>query len=267
MLRWNAVLMVLFLATAGLRAGKPPCTPHGAAEAGLAFSVTATPGHWSSFNNQALLTKAASSSFSVSFTSLYTMPGLTSKAASIILSAEPAPLGVIVSHYGNGDYYRLFAGIGSAVKIAGGVSLGLQADYLLEHGVGEYRDIAHLTFETGLVCSLGSPLDFGIHIFNPLGPLNSLPSSIDAGLCWRESDDLFLNLSCSAMTGEPLSLQCGMSWKTNGKLTLRCGYMSSPSAFAFGAGIVMGAITLDSGCLLNGMTGITSSISLIWRLR
>ncbi len=267
MLRWNAVLFLALFTTSGLHAGEPLYVPHGAAGAGMAFAVTATPGHWSCFHNQALLTAAPSTSFSAALENRFMMPGLSSKAVSAVLAIKAAPLGFVATHYGNADYYRVFAGLGSAVKITDGIALGMQVDYISEHGVGEYRDVSHVTFETGMTCDLSPSLTLGLHLFNPLAPLNTLPSSIEAGLHWRQSDDFLLAIGSSKVSDEPLSLQCGLSWNVLERLILRSGYMSSPSAFAFGIGFRVGTLQTDVGFLMNSMTGMTSSVSLILTIR
>jgi hypothetical protein len=267
MLRWNAVLISFFLLVAGLRAGEPLYMPHGAASMGMAFAVTATPGHWNCFNNQALLTAASSTSFSVALGNRFMLPGLSSKAVSAVMALNPAPLGIVATHYGNGDWYRLFTGVGSAVKISDGIALGMQVDCIAEHGAGEYRDITHVTFETGMAYDLSPSLSLGVHLFNPLTPLNGLPSSIEAALHWRQSDDFILAIGSSKVTDEPLSVQCGLSWGLLDRVVLMSGYMSSPSAFAFGIGFRAGSLEADAAFLMNGMTGITSSVSFIWTLR
>ena len=260
--------MVTFLISfAGLRAGEPLYMPHGAASMGMAFAVTATPGHWNCFNNQALLTAASSTSFSAALENRFMLPGLSSKSVSAVIAVSPAPLGIVATHYGNGDWYRLFAGAGSAVKITSEMALGLQVDCITEHGAGEYRDLTHVTFETGITYDLSPSLSMGVHLFNPLTPLNGLPSSVEAGMHWRQSDVFILSLSGSKMTDEPLSVQCGVSWRLYDRLVIRSGYMTSPSAFAFGVGIRSGPVQSDAGFLMNAMTGMTSSISFIWTLR
>ena len=108
---------------------------------GMAFAVTATPGHWNCFHNQALLTSVTASGFSASLENRFMMPALSSKAVSAVFALRPAPLGLVATHYGNADYYRLFTGVGSAVKITDAVALGIQVDYISEHGIGEYRGI------------------------------------------------------------------------------------------------------------------------------
>lgn len=267
MLRWNAVLVWFFMTAAGLQAGEPLFVPHGAASMGMAFAVTATPDHWSCFNNQALLTAAPSTSFSAALENRFMVPGLSSKAVSAVIAVSPAPLGIVATHYGNADFYRLFTGVGSAVKVTDGIALGLQVDCITEHGAGEYRDITHVTFETGMTCDLSPSLSLGMHLFNPLTPLNGLPSSIDAALHWRQSNDFMLAIGSSKVTDEPLSVQCGLSWDVLDRLVLRSGYMSSPSAFAFGIGFRMATLQADVGFLMNSMTGVTSSLSFIWTLR
>lgn len=267
MLRWNAVFLSFILTAAVLRAGEPLFVPHGAGAMGMAFAVTATAGHWNCFHNQALLTANSGTAFSASFENRFMIPALSSKAVSAIFAFKPAPLSLVVTHYGNADYYRLFTGVGSAVKITDAIALGVQVDYISEHGIGEYRDVSHVTFETGMTCNLSSSLTLGVHLFNPVSPLNTLPSSIDAGMNWKQSDGLFLTLTGSKVSNEPLSVQCGISWDVLQRLTLRTGYMSSPSAFSFGIGFKSDSLQADAGFLLNNTTGVTSSVSVTWTIR
>jgi hypothetical protein len=267
MLRWNAVLSVLFIIAPVLHAGEPLFIPHGAAEAGMAFAVTATPGHWSCFNNQALMTSASGVSVSAAIETRFMMPALSSKGLSAVIAKRRVPLGIITVHYGNADYYRIMTGLGSAVSLSGRVSLGVQADYITEKASGDYRDVSHLTFETGMTCALSSTVTLGVHIFNPLTALNSLPSSIDAGMQWECTEQLLLTLSCSKMTGEPVSFQSGMRWEVAGHLSLRSGYMTSPSSFALGMGWETGSLKTDIGFIVNTITGITSALSFIWTIK
>lgn len=266
MLRWNAVVVSVFVCVSWLRAGEPLYVPHGADAMGTAFAVTASPGLWNCFHNQALLASVTSSGFSASLQNRFMIPALSSKAVSAVIVMKPAPLGLVASHYGNADYCRIFTGLGSAVRITKAVSLGVQVDYIAERSIGEYRDVSHVTFEAGMTCLLSSSFTLGLHLFNPTAPLNTLPSSIEAGIHWQQSDDLQLALGSSKASNEPLSVQCGLCWNILDRLVLRSGYVSSPSAFAFGIGLRTGHLQTDAGFLLNGRTGVTSSISLIWTI-
>jgi hypothetical protein len=267
MLRWNAVLLLSFIAATLLRAGEPVYVPHGAAEMGVSFASSASSGHWSCFHNQALLTSRPGTSVALALETRFMMTPLSSKAVSAILAGKAVPLGLIITHYGNGDYYRIFTGIGSAVTLTKGVSLGVQVDYITERSIGDYRDESHLTFETGMTVLLSSSLTLGLHVFNPLAPINTMPSSINAGIEWKHTENLFVVIETGKVTGEPLSVQGGISWKVLEKLTLRTGYMSSPSCFSFGMGYKLGSLQTDAGFLINSITGVTSSVSFIWNIR
>lgn len=266
MLRFTAVVLLLVEAAAGLNAGEPLYVPHGAGELGMAFSSSAFPGHWSCFHNQALLVKQSATSVACALETRYMLPSLSSKAISLTVAGNTAPLGIIMTHYGNGDYYRIFSGVGSAVKITDGLALGIQIDYLTERSIGDYRDLSHITFEVGAIMDITSGITVGLHILNPLASLNSMPSSVNAGVAWHHSDDLCFAAELSKVTDEPLSFHGGISWRVMDKLVLRSGYISSPSAFALGTGFIAGRIQIDAGFLIYSVTGITSSVSFIWKI-
>jgi hypothetical protein len=266
MLRITAVVLLLMMLTAGIHAGEPLYVPHGAGEMGLAFATSALPGHWSCFHNQALLTQQDRTSVSAAMETRFMLPAFSSKAVSAVVSTAAAPLGFIITHYGNGDYQRIFSGISSAVTISPGFALGIQVNYITERGAGDYRDVSHVTFETGVTAVITSDLTIGLHLQNPVPSLNSLASSINAALAWKQSDAFSLSAEFSKVTGEPLSIQSGIHWNIMNRLVLRSGYMSSPSAFAFGAGYKSGSLQTDAGCLINSITGITSSVSFTWTI-
>lgn len=266
MLRCIAVVLLFVEAAAGINAGEPVYVPHGAGELGMAFASSAFPGHWSCFHNQALLAKQVTTSAAVALETRYMLSSLSSKALSITVAGNTAPIGIILTHYGNGDYYRIFSGAGSAVKITDGLALGIQVDYITERSVGDYRDQSHITFEAGAIMDIASDMTVGLHILNPLNSLNSIPSAVNAGVAWRQSDDLCIAAELSKVTAEPLSFHAGINWNIMDKLVLRSGYMSSPSSFAVGSGFRSGKMQVDAGFLINSVTGITSSVSFIWTI-
>ncbi|MCU0378831.1 MAG: hypothetical protein MUC78_11305 [Bacteroidales bacterium] len=264
MLRFTAVVLLFVETAAGINAGEPLYVPHGAGELGMAFSSSAFPGHWSCFHNQALLVQRSATSVACALETRYMLPSLSSQALSLMVAGSTAPLGIILTHYGNGDYYRVFSGVGSAVKITDRFALGIQIDYLTERSIGDYRDLSHITFEAGTIMDITSDLTVGLHILNPLASLNSMPSSVSAAVAWHQSDNLYVTAQLSKVTDEPLSFHGGINWKIMDKLVLMSGYMSSPSAFALGTGLRAGQLQIDAGFLIYSVTGITSSVSFIW---
>jgi hypothetical protein len=266
MLQRTAVILSFCLTSAVIFAGEPLYVPHGAGEMAIAFASSATPGHWSCFHNQALLTSRSGISAACALETRFMLPALSSKAISAIISVGSVPIGIIATHYGNGDYFRIFTGLGSAVTLTKKVSLGVQADFISEQGVGDYRDISHITFETGMAVIISPSLTLGMHLFNPLVLLNTIPSSLSACIEWRHSDALAITFGSSIMTEEPLSVQGGIRWKVLDRMILRTGYMSAPSSFTFGAGFLSDLLEIDAGFMINSVTGITSSVSFVWSI-
>jgi len=266
MLRLSAVVLLFSILPAGMQAGEPLFIPHGAGQAGMAFASVASFGHWNSFHNQALMTGQSALSAGFSFESRFMMNELSSEALSVIIPLSRAPLGLVAVNYGSRQYSTFFTGLGSAVKISKGLSLGIEADFINRRSAGDYPDVSYVTFQTGLVSEISDKLIIGIHVFNPLYRLNSLPSSIRAGCSWLPSSDLVLSFETSKVTGEPLSVHGGIEWEVPGKITLRTGYISSPSALTFGSGYCIGPIQADIGFILNSKTGITSSVSFFWTI-
>jgi hypothetical protein len=267
MLRYSAVIMLFCIVIPGMHAGGPLFVPLGADKAAMAYTGVASSDHWSGFYNQALM--AGQTSFSAAFAieSPFTVAEMSEEALSLILPVNNTPLGLVVSHFGNGQYSMIFGGIGSAVNIAEGFSAGIQADFISQRGAGDYSDKITATFEAGLAARLTPRIMFGIHVVNPLSSFNSLPSSLRAGIAWRLSPDFLFAFETSKVTEEPLTLHIGLDWLLKSKIALRAGYLSSPSSLTFGTGFIIGPLQADTGFIINQRTGVTPSLSFILTMK
>jgi hypothetical protein len=262
----RSVEMVSFLLLSSvIHAGDPVFSRFGAGEAAMAYSCVASTDRWSAFHNQASMTFCNSFSAGLSAESRFMMTEMSTRALGVIIPGSHAPLGIITTWYGNNQYSVITGGLGSAVRITDGLSLGAQADIITEHCAGRYRDFTHLTFETGLLARVTPGVMFGVHLFNPLARFNDLQSSLQTGITWSPDRNLLLAAEAVKSTGEPLSLHTGISWSLPGGVTLRTGYSSSPSCFAFGAGFLFGSLSVDTGFLINNTTGVTPSVSLLFK--
>ncbi len=260
--------MVLFLLLSSIvRAGDPVFSRFGAGEAAMAYSCVASTDRWSVFHNQASMTFCNSFTAGISVESRFMMTEMSTRALGIVIPGRHAPLGIISTWYGNDQYSVITGGLGSAVKITDGLSLGVQADIISEHCAGQYRDFTHLTFETGLLARISPEVTFGVHLFNPLRQLNNLQSSMQTGISWSPDKNLLFAAEAVMSSNEALSLHTGLSWSVPGAVVLRAGYSTSPSCFAFGAGFSLAAVSLDTGFLVNNSTGVTPSVSLLWKAR
>lgn len=265
MLLRSAEVVFFFVLTTVLNAGNPLYSRLGAGEAGMAYACVASTGHWCSFHNQAALPYNKSFSIGTSFESRFMMTEMSSKSITCILPGRPAPLGLMMIHYGNSQYSLIMGGLGSGVVLTQGLSLGVQVDVISEHCAGNYEDLVHVTFETGILGQISPEVTFGFHIFNPLAQLNGLPSSIRTGITWSPDKSLSASLETVKISGLFLSFRGGISWQLPKSLVLRAGYSSVPSSFAFGAGFASAGLSIDMGFMLNSKTGVTPSVSLLWR--
>lgn len=267
MLRIPAVVLLLLIPGPLLHAGEPLFTPSGADRAGMAFASVAYPGHWGSFHNQALM--VSQNYFSTGFVveAPFMMTDLARETLSFIIPGRPAPFGFTLSHSGNAQYSVFFAGLGSAIAISDGLSVGLQADFLRQNGIGDYADENAITFEAGIAIKINPQLMLGVHVINPLPGLNSLPSSLRAGICWRPYSGITIAFETSKVTKEPLAFHTGLEWALKDKLAFRAGYMSSPSCLTFGTGFSSGSLQADLGFIVNERTGVTPSLSLILAIK
>jgi len=260
--------MVLFLLLSSVvRAGDPVFSRFGAGEAAMAYSCVASTDQWSVFHNQASMTFCSSFTAGISVESRFMMTEMSTHALGVVLPGRHAPLGIISTWYGNDQYSVITGGLGSAVKLTEGLSLGVQADIISEHCAGRYRDLTHLTFEAGILAQISPAVMFGVHLFNPLARLNDLQSSMQSGISWLPDKNLLFAFEAVKSSGEALSLHTGLSWKVPGAVTLQTGYSTSPSCFAFGAGFSFGALSVNTGFLINNATGVTPSVSLLWKAR
>jgi len=267
MLSRSVEMVLILLLSSVVRAGDPVFSRFGAGEAAMAYSCVASTERWSVFHNQASMAFCSSFMAGVSVESRFMMTEMSTRALGVVVPGRHAPLGLISTWYGNDQYSVITGGLASAVRLTDGLSLGVQADIISEHCAGRYRDLTHLTFETGLLARISPGVMFGVHMFNPLARFNNLQSSMQTGISWSPDKNLLFAAEAVMSSNEALSLHTGLSWNVPGAVILRTGYSTSPSCFAFGAGFSFGAVSLDTGFLINNSTGVTPSVSLLWKAR
>jgi hypothetical protein len=260
-----AEVVFFFSISATLHAGDPFYSRFSAGEAGMAYACVSSPGHWNAFHNQAVLPYCNNFSIGSSVEARYMMMEMSSKAITCIIPGKSAPLGLMLTHYGNRQYSVITGGIGSAVILTTGLSLGVQVDFISEHCAGMYADMTYVTFEAGILAKISSHLTFGLHVFNPLAGINSLPSSLSIGLSWEPDKNFIIALDAVKLSDEAVSLRSGVKWILPKGITLCTGYGTYPSSFAFGTGFSSGRLSIDTGFIMNTDTGVTPSVSFLWK--
>ena len=227
-------------------------------------------GFWPSFQNQALLAHHKSISAGIIFESRFNISELGTRAAGVIIPAGRTSLGIVYSYFGYSQFRRETGGVACGLKLSENLSAGIQVDYFSEKAAGEYENIQSLTYEAGLLFKPKENITAGVHVFNPVP--NSLrrsflPSSLRAGAGIELSRVLFAGAEAEMSSGKDLILRTGFEYEAVKNLWLRGGFSSENTSFTFGLGYSLGSLKLDLAFATHEKLGITSSVSLVFKIK
>lgn len=242
----------------------------GAAEAGMSYSCVMKSGFWSSFHNQASLPFNTSVSFGINYQNRFNISELGTRSAGLVIPAGKACIGALYSHFGYKDLVRHSAGLACGLKISEKISAGIQVDFFAEQTAGEYNERRSLTFEAGLLIMPSEKIRFGLHLFNPVPNSlrkSDLPSSIRAGAGIYLSRALFASAEAEMSTGKSLILKSGFEYEAGNNFRIRGGFSSENTSFSFGIGYIIKFAQIDLGFATHERLGITSSASIIFKLK
>jgi hypothetical protein len=263
-----SLLLIFFSLTAS--GGDPYRPSAGAGEAGTGYSCVTKNGFWSSFHNQATLAFNKSFSFGFNYENIFNIRELGTRSAGLIVPAGKSNLGAVYSHFGYSDFSRDIIGIASGMKLSDKIAAGVQVDYFSERTSGEYDNIQSVTFEVGLLLLPSENTRIGIHLFNPVP--NSLrksflPSALRIGAGSYLNKLLFAGVEAEMSTGSNLLIRTGFEYEAGKNFWLRGGYCTDNNSFGFGLGYLVKFMQLDLGFVTHDKLGVTSSVSLIFKIR
>jgi hypothetical protein len=249
--------------------GVPSGIQAGAGEAGMAFTCVMKEGFWSSFHNQALLAFNKSPEAGVNYENRFGIKELGTRTAGLIIPAGKASVGAAYSHFGYTDFKREVAGLACGLKLSEKIAAGVQIDYFSERTSGEYSNNQFITFETGLIILPADNIKIGLHLFNPVP--NSLrkhnqPMSLSVGAGIDLSKILFAGVEAEMSSGNILMLRTGFEYEAVKNLRLRAGFSTENNSFCFGTGYSLGMVLIDLGFATHEMLGVSSSVSLIFKI-
>jgi hypothetical protein len=250
-------------------AGDPFRPSAGAGEAGTGYVCIMKNGFWSSFHNQATLASNSSLSCGFNYENRFSINELATRSAGLVIPAGKASLAAIYSHFGYTDFRRDMTGLACGIKISSKISAGVQVDYFSERTSGEYNNNQSVTCEIGVLLTPSRNTSIGIHVFNPVP--NSLrkaylPSSLRVGAGTFLNKSLFTGIEAEISTRSKLIIRTGFEYEAAKKLWLRGGYSSDNNSFSFGLGYLVKFVQMDIGFLTHENLGITSSVSLIFKI-
>jgi hypothetical protein len=263
-----SVLLIFFSFTTF--AGDPNRPTAGAGEAGTEYICIMKNSFWSSFHNQAALANNNSISFGFNYENRFNISELGTRSLGLIIPAGNASLGAIYSHFGYSDFKRDMMGLACGMKLSGKISAGLQVDYFAERTSGEYENNQSVTCEAGLIITPSENTRIGIHVFNPIpNSLRkiSLPMSLRVGAGTYLNKSLFTGVEAEMYSGSKLIIKTGFEYEAAKKLWLRGGYSTDNNSFSFGLGWLIKMVQMDIGFITHEKLGVTSSVSLIFKIR
>ncbi|MGD0340800.1 MAG: hypothetical protein ABSA76_03715 [Bacteroidales bacterium] len=262
-------LIAVFLFSSAVL-GNPFTLRAGAGERGTGLACIMKCGFWSSFSSQSLLAFNKSFSAGVNYENRFGISELGTCTAGLIFPAGKSSVGVIYSNFGYPEFKRNMGGISCGMPLNRKISAGVQVDYFSEFVPGEYDNISILTFEGGVAFSLSEKVTAVIHLFNPVP--NSirkslLPSAITAGAGIDLSKTLFAGAEAEMSSNEKLIFRAGFEYETVEKLWIRGGFSTDNSSFSFGLGYLLKSLKIDMGFSMHDRLGVSSSVSLIFKIR
>jgi hypothetical protein len=261
---------VFFIFLSLTASGGDPYRPSaGAGEAGMGYVCIMKNGFWSSFHNQASLAYNKSFSFGVNYENRFNIKELGTRSAGMTIPAGKASLGAVYSNFGYADFRREMTGLACGIKLSGKVSAGVQVDYFSEKTSGEYNNNQSVTCEVGLLVTPSENSRIGIHLFNPVP--NSirkkyLPTTLRAGAGTYLNQALFAGVEAEMSSGNKLIIKTGFEYEAAKKIWLRGGFSSNNNSFCFGLGYLAKIALIDIGFSTHEKLGVTSSVSLVFKI-
>ena len=241
----------------------------GAGEAGMGYVCIMKSGFWSSFHNQASLAFNSSLSFGFNYENRFGIKELGTRSAGITIPAGKASLGAVYSHFGYADFKRDMTGLACGIKLSNKLYAGVQIDYFSEKASGEYEHNQSVTCETGLLVMVTEDIRIGIHLFNPIP--NSirktfLPTTLRVGAGTDLNSLLFTGIEAEMSSGSNLIIRTGFEYEAAKKFWIRGGFSTNNNSFSFGLGYLLKIAKMDFSFVTHDKLGITSSVSLIFKI-
>lgn len=225
---------------------------------------------WSSFQNQATLALNRSFTFGFSHENRFSINELGTRSAGLALPAGKASLGAVYSCFGHPDFRRDMAGLACGIKLGEKILAGVQADYFSERTFGEYSNNEFLTCEIGIILLASENVRIGMHLFNPVPATLTkipVPQRLRAGVGADLGKSVLAGAEAEMSTGGKLIIRTGFEYEAIRNLMMRGGFSTDNTSFSFGLGYIIKPVHLDIGFTTHDRLGVTTSASVVFRLR
>lgn len=268
LLKISVSLFFIFLSSPA-SGGDPYRQSVGAGEAGMGYVCVMGNSFWSSFHNQAALADNNSLSFGINYENRFSINELGTRSAGIVMPTGKASVGAVYSHFGYTDFKRDMAGVACGLKLSEKISAGVQIDYFSERTSGEYFNNQSVTCEIGLIVKPAENIRIGIHLFNPVPKSirkSFMPSILRIGAGTQLNELLFAGIETEMSTGNKLILRTGFEYEAAKKFHIRGAFSTDNNSFCFGLGYLIKMAQIDLGFATHEKLGVTSSVSIVFKI-
>jgi len=242
-----------------------PSHPTGARSMGMGNAHVTIGDSWSLFNNIGGLGRVEQTQAMFGYDHRLGINELTTLAAGLAIVQDWGNWGVNVSHFGGNLFNQQNIGIGFSNTL-GITSFGVKVNYFQTNIEGFGRS-ASPVIEFGGIAELTPQLFFGAHIYNlsrsKLSKLSDeyLPMIVKAGVSYRPSDYLMLNVEGEKEVLLKPMFKAGLEYNVKGKIWGRTGFNTQPNNFFFGLGFKPRKYQIDYAMSQNYRLGFTHHFS------
>ena len=245
----------------------------GARAAGMGFSSVAISDQWSAFNNPAGLARNGKYSAGIYFENRFLVKELSLKTIVATIPVWKGTFGLTFLHDGFSLYSEMKGGVTYGMLFGKYFSAGVQLNCLRINQSEGYNDKTCFSFELGVQYKASRHLTLGVHLVNPAMTRISkdsperLPALIRLGFVWNISDDLLTTLETEKDLQHKPIFRTGAEYHVAKPFYIRCGIVTSPTTFTFGAGLEFGSFRVDLASGYHLVLGYSPQASITYRFK
>ncbi|MDD5571796.1 MAG: hypothetical protein PHD97_11670 [Bacteroidales bacterium] len=228
---------------------------------------------FSSFNNQAGLSKLKNTSAGFSYENRFLLNNLSSKSVAFALPTKSGVFGVDINYFGFELYNESKLGLAFGKSFGKNFFAGIKFDYLYTHIAENYGNKGIITGEAGLQARVAKNLFLGVHVFNPfrvkLADYNNerIPAIMSLGLLYKISEKVQLVVETEKDIDYKPVFKTGLEYHIVKQIFVRTGISTNPMECCFGFGLEFKNFKIDFAAKSNPVLGYTPIISIIYNFK
>lgn len=229
-------------------------------------ATVAQTGIVSLFNNQAGLVDVQTLSAIVASEWRFGVKDLKPIAFGLVLPAKSGVFGFTLNHFSFDNTREDVLGVAFAKKMSPKLNASLRLN-ATNYSVDEYGSTLLLSFELGMNYSIFEQIKIGFHVKNPiqqkLNETDFTPSVFRLGVAYQVNEAVNLTLETAKDNFNPADFRLGLNYKVAPNFTVRGGFGTAPTRFAFGLSYFLSEkFAIDLGLSSHSALGLTPSVSL-----